>query len=166
MVAGLAETMAVLVKARPSEQPGQVVRGGARARMASGIVDHTDQVQPVFQGRDGNPTSGAGNVALEKGRAPGMNPVAARAAPQEAGCCWCDILGKDLQVQVAHQCLVCERILGAVDQRGLAVVQLAGLITELRIAAGAKEAARWWEAARWDQTVEVKSTFAAVVDQH
>ena len=56
--------------------------------------------------------------------------------------------------------------MGPVDQRGLAVVQLAGLIAELRIAAGAKEAARWWEAARWDQTVEVESTFAAVADQH
>ena len=148
------------------DKPGQVVCGGAGARMASGIVDHTDQVQPVFQGRDGNPTSGAGDVALEKGRAPGVNPVAARAAPQEAGCCWCDVLGEDLQVQVAHQGLVCEGILGAVDQRGLAIVQFAGLIAELGVAAGAKEAARRWEAARWDQAVEVKSTFTAVADQH
>ena len=166
VVAGLAEAVAVLMEARPSKQPGQMVRGGAGTGVASGIMDHADKVQPVFQRWYGDPTSGAGNMALEKRWAPGMNPVAARAAPQEAGCCWCDILGKDLQVQVAHQCLVCERILGAVDQRGLAVVQLAGLIAELRIAAGAKEAARWWEAARWDQTVEVKSTFAAVADQH
>ena len=69
-------------------------------------------------------------------------------------------------MQVAHQRLVRERILWTVDQRGLAVVQLAGLVAELRIAAWAKETARWWEAARWDQTVEVESTFAAVADQH
>ena len=133
--------------------------------MASGIMDHADKVQPVFQRWYGDPTSGAGNMALEKRWAPEMNPVAARAAPQEAGC-WCDVLGKDLQVHVAHQGLICKGVLWAVDQGGLAVIQLAGLIAELRIAAGAKEAARWWEAAGWNQTLEVKSTFAVVADQH
>jgi hypothetical protein len=106
VVTGLAKSMAVFVEAGPSEQPGQVVCGGARAGVASGIMDHADQVQSVLQGRDGNPTSGAGDVALEKGRALGVNPVAARAAPRQAGCCWCDVMGEDLQVQVAHQGLV------------------------------------------------------------
>jgi hypothetical protein len=166
VIAGLAEPMAVLVKTRPGKQSRKMVRCGAGTGVACGIMDHADQVQPVFQRWYRDPTSGSGNMALKERWTPGVNPVAARAAPQEAGCCWCDILGKDLQVQVAHQALVCERILGAVDQRGLAVVQLAGLVAELRITAGAKEAARWWEAAGWNQTVEVKSTFAAVADQH
>ena len=69
-------------------------------------------------------------------------------------------------MQVAHKCLVRERILGAVDQRGLAVIQLAGLIAELWVVAGAKKAAGRWEAAGWDQAVEVESTLTAVADQH
>jgi hypothetical protein len=98
VVAGLAETVAVLVKARPSEQPRKVMCCGAGTGVACGIMDHADQVQPVLQRWYGDPTSGSGNMALKKRRTPGVNPVAARAAPQEAGCCWCDILRKDLQV--------------------------------------------------------------------
>ena len=73
---------------------------------------------------------------------------------------------ENLQVQVAHQRLVREGILWAVDQRGLAVVELAGLGAELRVAAWAEETARSWQAARWDQAVEMEATFAAVADQH
>ncbi len=129
-------------------------------------MDHADEVQPVFQRWYRDPTSGSGNMALKERWTPGVNPVTARATPQEAGCCWCDILGEDLQVQVAHQRLVRERILWTVGQWGLAIVQLAGLVAELRIAAWAEETARWWQAARRDQTVEVESAFAAIADQH
>ena len=66
VVAGLAKLVAVFVKARPSEKPGQVMSGGASAGMTSGVMDHTDQVQPVLQGRDGDPTSSAGGVALKE----------------------------------------------------------------------------------------------------
>ncbi len=44
VVAGLAKLVAVLVEAKPSEQLGHVLRGGARARMTSGVMDHADQV--------------------------------------------------------------------------------------------------------------------------
>ncbi len=54
VVTGLAKLVAVLVETRPSEQPGQVVSSGACAGMTSGVVDHADQVQPVFQWRDGD----------------------------------------------------------------------------------------------------------------
>ncbi|MFN9903570.1 MAG: hypothetical protein ACK55Z_33305, partial [bacterium] len=40
-----------------SEHARQLLRCGARAKMASGVVDHADQAQPVLQGRDGDPTS-------------------------------------------------------------------------------------------------------------
>jgi hypothetical protein len=43
-----------------------------------------------------------------------MDSVAARAALQEAGCCWCDVLWEDLQMQVAHQGLVREGVLWTV----------------------------------------------------
>ncbi len=66
VVAGLAESVAVLMETRPSKQPGQMMSGGAGARVASGVVDHTDKVQSVLQRRDGDPTSGAGSVALKK----------------------------------------------------------------------------------------------------
>ena len=56
VVTGLAEPMTVFVETRPSEKPRQVVCSGAGAGVASGIVDHADKVQPVLQGRDGDPT--------------------------------------------------------------------------------------------------------------
>ncbi len=48
MVAGLTKSVALLVKARPCEQAGQVLRRSARVRMAGSVVDHADQIQPVF----------------------------------------------------------------------------------------------------------------------
>ncbi len=93
VIAGPAKFVAVLVKARPCEQAGQVLRCGARARMASGVVDqHADQVQPVFQGRDCDPTVRARGVAMKERWATGVDSVAARTAPQEVGCYWCDVL--------------------------------------------------------------------------
>jgi hypothetical protein len=166
VIAGLAEPMAVLVKTRPGKQSRQMVRCGAGTGVACGIMDHADQVQPVLQRWYSDPTSGSGNMALEERWTPGVDPVAARAAPKEAGCCWCDILGKNLEVQVAHQRLVRKGILWPIDQGGLAVVQLAGLVAELGVAAWAEKATRWWKAARWDQAVEMESTLAAVADQH
>ena len=96
VVIGLAKLVAVLVETRPSEKPGQMMSGGACAGVTSGVMDHADQVQPVLQGRDGDPTSSAGGVALEERWASGVDSVAARAAPQEAGGCWRDVLGQDL----------------------------------------------------------------------
>ena len=69
-------------------------------------------------------------------------------------------------MQVSHQRLVGKRVLGPVDQRGLVVVQLAGLIAELWVAVGAEKAARRWKAAGRDQAVEVEPTLTAVADQH
>ncbi len=66
VVAGLAESIAVLVKARPCKQAEQVLRRGACAGMTGSVVDHADQVQPVFQGREGDPTLRAGGVALKE----------------------------------------------------------------------------------------------------
>ncbi len=162
MVARLAKLVAVLVEARPSEQPGQVVRGGARARMTSGVMDHADQVKPVFQWRDVDPTSSAGDVALKERWALGVDSVAARGSSGGG----CDVLWQDLQVQIAHQCLVREGVMWAVDQRGRAVVQLAGLVVELRVAARAEKAAGWWKAAGRDQAMKVETAFTAVADQH
>ncbi len=48
VVTGLAESVTVFVETKPSEQPGKVVCGGARAGVASGIMDHADQVQLLW----------------------------------------------------------------------------------------------------------------------
>ena len=53
-----------------------------------------------------------------------------------------------------------------VGQGSLVVVELTGLVAELRVVARAKKAARWGKAAGRDQTVQVEAAFATVVDEH